>query len=572
MKRIALFLALVVATAARGQVVTITERDPDGGEHGLDLAVGGTIVDINSELAFTLDRDRLATEIGGLPDLASPRLSAQIQTVTALQEIVARGMTVLPRLAQALVSQRMGADVTDSVRAVNRDLAPLLRSISDAFPPEQNGARERINEAIMAAAQQGGGMITRYEAVLGQAAQEVTRLRQGLNELAREEGVTVQFGGWITTREGTTAIHLDKFDNHPDAEPFDVERWDFSLSDDQKAELAGYQDFAREYRAGERSLGELVWAQARRSLAAEALVASCLSRIEAAVDGLQVTADVQAVKRAAAELGARLDNLQGLATSENAEPDGLKVLMTFNDASRTVAAGARQLLTEVETTADALPADAAADKQKLLNVLASCRADLKALLADESLGAGRLFALVKSSREVSLAALAFGEEVLRHELGRLPIETNLALRNTGVRADGDVLSFKLAVGRAQQPAATVQDFRLQMYRVEPFVTTAPVLIFAQPDHTGAFQPAPAYSLILAKGHRHSRLYNQLWRPGLGLNLSLLDFDHDDKMELGFAGVATLLRDMVQVGYGINLAQNRGYWFLGLRLPMPGGSL
>ncbi len=70
----------------------------------------------------------------------------------------------------------------------------------------------------------------------------------------------------------------------------------------------------------------------------------------------------------------------------------------------------------------------------------------------------------------------------------------------------------------------------------------------------------------------ARLCPPLWRPGLGINMSLLDFDNDDTMELGFSGVVTLLRDMVQVGAGVNLTLNESFWFLGLRLPMPSKTL
>ena len=56
--------------------------------------------------------------------------------------------------------------------------------------------------------------------------------------------------------------------------------------------------------------------------------------------------------------------------------------------------------------------------------------------------------------------------------------------------------------------------------------------------------------------------------GFGLNISALDFDKDDVLELGIAAVGSMFQDYLQAGYGYNVYDDTWYGFFGIQLPMP----
>jgi len=58
------------------------------------------------------------------------------------------------------------------------------------------------------------------------------------------------------------------------------------------------------------------------------------------------------------------------------------------------------------------------------------------------------------------------------------------------------------------------------------------------------------------------------RLGFGVNCSFLDFDLDQKIEIGLGFVLTFPDELFQIGVGKNLTvkDDSGYYFLGINLP------
>jgi RNA 3'-terminal phosphate cyclase len=170
-------------------------------------------------------------------------------------------------------------------------------------------------------------------------------------------------------------------------------------------------------------------------------------------------------------------------------------------------------------------------------------------------------------------ALRFGEEVLRLDLANVPKETELDLRDTGRRAAGDRVLFRMAAGRRSNPddIQTLEQREITMHRILSHVTSAVGVNFANPAGQSAvqnnFQAGPAYNLMLKLGLRDSRFWNEFLSSGVGINLTALDFDKDDAQELGLGVGVTLFRDWIQAGYGYDLGDDRAYWYFGLSLPL-----
>jgi hypothetical protein len=83
------------------------------------------------------------------------------------------------------------------------------------------------------------------------------------------------------------------------------------------------------------------------------------------------------------------------------------------------------------------------------------------------------------------------------------------------------------------------------------------------EHPGSLGAGISYTLRQVRAER-----NLLNRLGVGINLSLLDFEADQKVEIGLGFVVSFPDDLFHVGAGKNLTVNRdtGYYFLGINLP------
>jgi len=82
------------------------------------------------------------------------------------------------------------------------------------------------------------------------------------------------------------------------------------------------------------------------------------------------------------------------------------------------------------------------------------------------------------------------------------------------------------------------------------------------DHPGTLGAGLSYTGKYI--HRDRRWLDKI---GWGANLSLLDFDPDQKIEIGLGFVTTFPDDILQLGVGKNLTINHdsGYYFLGINL-------
>jgi hypothetical protein len=83
------------------------------------------------------------------------------------------------------------------------------------------------------------------------------------------------------------------------------------------------------------------------------------------------------------------------------------------------------------------------------------------------------------------------------------------------------------------------------------------------DHPGSLGAGISYAMKYVQAEKN--LLNYL---GVGPNISLLDFESDQKVEIGLGVVITFPDDLFQIGFGKNLTVKRdsGYYFVGINLP------
>ena len=145
--------------------------------------------------------------------------------------------------------------------------------------------------------------------------------------------------------------------------------------------------------------------------------------------------------------------------------------------------------------------------------------------------------------------------------GRLPSkDTHIALTKWAVEP-GDELRLKIydqSYAYLLERTIPIERHGLQGNFSFPFLS-----VQRAGEHPGSLGAGISYTLRQVRAER--TLLNKL---GLGINLSLLDFEADQKVEIGLGFVISFPDDLFHIGAGRNLTVNRdtGYYFLGINLP------
>jgi hypothetical protein len=580
-------------------MLSIREREPDGDT----LTIGKSgIVDINSTLLIKVDREsvrRLAVarvgSAGAVSDLLG-RLDALIQFRD----------TALAAVGPALVAWNTSAKDNAAIAALHQGLHPTLaiaRQVISAAP-EGSRLRGRLNAALRQFIDgQSGGIEDLYRLVFTVAVDEADALRLERDSILKVAGVFVQVGGWSVTAKGSRPLHFDGFDENPNLEDFEVERFGIgaiALTEEQKRQLARAGEIARRFNEQGAAAGLTDLSGGIRSAIGQAVL-PLIDQATACVEQIRTEAgEVIGLPGAVPETGKKQVNevalpaLQDLRTSivslkekysagaGTADQSMAQFLIATNEDLTSLYRKAESAKTALITLQGALAARpgalgaTGAEVAKRLTGLRArtrdCGDSLQVKLAAARASADALVQNLLGVRQINADILAFTDRVLRLDIDHIPEAIEFRLRYAGERRDGDRLLVRALLGTAGDRAPVREDYELTMFRIQLHLETVVGLIFADPlgssQVTGRFQAGPSYSILLKRGSRKSTVRNRFLLVGAGLNIAALDFDHDDTPELAVGAVMSLLGDYLQGGIGYNIPRDRGYWFFGLRLPVP----
>jgi hypothetical protein len=575
--------------AARPVLLHIVEKDLNGGSHAVPRDIA--IVDIGSTLDIRVDRDALAGWVSGAGMGASTQ--ALIDDYARLQALLV-GATAegLAPLGKSLAAWGAAGGSPAATAALQQALtaqgsAPLavLEYAAETPPRGASPSRVRLREALnRALGEEAGQPVVRlYARILQVAQQEVEVLRGALEEALRQEGVSFQMGAWVATGEGSRPLHLPNFDTYAPQERFDIDRFSLVLTDTQRQQLRQAERLSQALNTRQLS-GDLGFGGQQQLAQLFSSTRGCLDELQLRLQAFQRsgTAIPQALLSAAEETRAQMDTygayMNGLATkyrSPAATSSSADFLIGTYDDLNEASQRTSRLVAQLTTLSNGLRGRGTALEESGKGLLAQLDTCIRSLSGELRTAFTTVAAAVRPLAELQRAntsTLRFGQEVLRLELGALPESTSLDLADAGRRAPGDTVVLKLALRHGERPPHELETRQLQLQRVLVHLETVVGLIFAQQPRSetnpSLFQVAPAYSILFRGASRTSPFWNNVLTPGLGINVSALDFDKDSTPELGAAVTLALFRDFVQVGYGYNVFQNRGYFFFGLGLPMP----
>ena len=107
----------------------------------------------------------------------------------------------------------------------------------------------------------------------------------------------------------------------------------------------------------------------------------------------------------------------------------------------------------------------------------------------------------------------------------------------------------------------IKDFGVKVY------TTTPIVFTYRPlkDREVIFTPSAGTTLVLKYSGRKIKWFEDWFH--FGINISFLDFDETQAIEVGLGPALTLYKDYLEIGYGFNLSveDNPGYWYIGFNV-------
>lgn len=573
-------------SAQAQQPLTIVERDQNGREAPIGR---GGVVDINSVLEIRIDRDSLRARALALTggQGAPEELLARLRVLAAVPDTA---LSVIAPAMKRWLSSDKGKDAQDSLLSDLRGLTGAAGRIV-AVAQEGTPFRQRLNDAFNASFGTPRGL---YSTLLEATAEEVRALREELDTVAAAGGIYFQLGAWLDGRDGTRPVHLAGFDEFPEAQAVDIDRFGIkaiALSDGQQRELK---------RIGERAsainrrglTGVLEGFQSTLADAAVPILssaASCATDLTDELENvatalpdslLELAARYRSVAASARQFSERLAAArQRYGSTGQRFASGAALLEASNDDLVGIYGAGERTLQELQATTvllAQLPAQARTQLSVAVQTIGAgatrCRTELQNALTRAKGLVDRPLELLTGVRRASDEVVDFTEEVRRLSLEAVPATVLLPLRTAGAREDGDRLRFRAAMGRREGSREDLQSVTLSMFRVLSHLVTTVGIVFADPLGSTAvehrFQAAPSYSILLKRGSRRSVMRNRFGLIGIGLNIAAPDFDHDDVPELAAGPVVSALGDLLQLGGGYNIGQDQVYWFFGLRLPTP----
>ncbi|RKH54632.1 hypothetical protein D7W81_38020 [Corallococcus aberystwythensis] len=561
------------------RVLKLKEVDADS--ISVDIKADMAVVDIGSTIYIDVSRDRALAKLGTVTAGASERTATLVKSSEALAGALARTNEELTQMRTAMAEWKPNpppATLKMIQDATEKAAAPMSIIMNAATP----GSRfhRGLEAALTDVPPEGLSDPELFRRIADVAATELEALRAELRQALQKEGVFFMLGAWIVGAGGNREVHLDGFDDIKPQDRYVLDRWSIFLTAEQQKQLDAIGRAADQFNS--QGIGALVQSVGMPMLL-EAFMRTTQSlevteksaqQVGTTVVGLSDTVRTELTQTATelrqyrVYLGGLMRKYQGTTPASDS---GAALLTGFNADLREAVLRARELsrkIGQVQATLASVPPALKPSVQELDKVLGLTATALKADIDGLAEGVASLFSLVRVNAEL----LEFSKEVKRHSVASLPSATLLDLNNTGRREPGDAVVFRFAVGRGEEKPTVVETHQLTMHRVLPHFDTTVGLIFARvPEAEGGssrFQAAPAYSVLLKWGSRTESYVNTLVTPGLGLNLSALDFNRDNTPEVGVALTLSLFRNILQAGGGYNVFRDRWYFFFGVGLPLP----
>jgi hypothetical protein len=566
-----LFLFIIILVSSNmfsQQIISLVERDLES-----DTFVNRKNVDINSQLVFKLNKNELLKKLNTSADTTN--LPSDVnKLLQVLTNALEKKKQWMDQFAQAVISYEAGNKrETETFLTKMSDISGEILSVIRSDSKLQEYVEEEDT--------------TIWVQLTNALTRRVKEVEQELFTSPGYSDVRVKMGGWLIHNNEKSPLHFDGLDTNPLGEFYEVERWRFTPTKEQIAELERLQQLAKEDELNEANLADIL-----KSKYVSSFIDELKERLKTNLDAFKTKAenivanigagavktDIQdIIEKSKAIIKLANERIDFYSNLKNNPSFSIPLLVTtltndisaFNRAKGEISKLLEKLRTDLENATQAIK-----------NIVANANLAIGDLVEELKKGFLEGFDVLAANR-INDLALEFSDMVLSLSLRDIPEEPATDLRYSGYRVPGDKVVMKLVVTRGEVNTQVYQETKdVVLYRILSHVETTVGVIFAHPLSKTSikkdFQMAPYYNAlfkgILRGKHgkeklRDKTLRNTIWQTSFGLHASTPDFDKDDVPELGFGIVLSTLNDFLQVGTAYNIFHGTPYVFFGVRLPI-----
>jgi hypothetical protein len=550
----------------------------------IDLASNMKVVEPNSNLVVIVNKAALSDQLAGTE--LSPDVTAKLGSLLAM------------------IQQQKAAmqDVTDALLINNKDpksvewqpymkkLGSFVRLIRD------NPQTKAIFNATLPA---NSTILQSYQTLFTTAALYIIQLEAQIQQEAKANGVYLQLGAWLDTKNGQTPIHIPGYDDYTSRPSSVVEQFQYTLTAEQKQELTAISTLSTN--VNQKGLGTALQVainsnggllKVLNTLPSYKMVVAIQDTLETMLNAGNTTlaalkAPITDIHQALQSYVSDLNNVIKTFSTVSASTTPNQLLNNVNnnitDLATKTAALKTSLTTDmatikvVGTTADTKAMAYIQNLPILLNGLAD---SLQNDFAHLKTNINDLLNTAITEQNLTNATYDFTTKVNQFSIDKALQPAVINLELAGVRDEGDMVTIKLATGKAGLPVVEQALIQYHLYFCSLYARTAtgflfinPVPLFQTSNGKALFRNSPSYSVLLKgfwKGELASRQnlsYHSIFNPGVGVNFSALNINPNGTTELGIGGVFTLFNDFFQTGYGFDTVSGRGYMFFGFKIPV-----
>ena len=581
------FAATAAATEAIQPFLYIDLLEDDALQ-GPTVLEGSTIDPDASLIVEWRENDLLDALVGNRKTQGVAAVSEE-KRLTALRDLVEAFLEANSALMQA---KALGpATLSAAARRANDDLATsgqralqlaqdYRQALEDAGKTREADAfRTTINALVLEES---------YRPLAEFMRAEIASLNQRVaNALAEAPQRRIQMRATLVGAVGSRRLHLAGYDTFDTFEPRETPRFQFDLDERARQEVQAADEMGEVVRqavSGEmkqklqdalrsvdREMEELSEAIRREAIAGkidEALARmreSGDARFGPAIDAgetLLSTLDGLRLNTPPFESSTRAEVLLQIYAAVRSQVGGLLVQL------RGLPAQIEDFVDEVKAVAEALPSQMAAEIETRMLL------SLDRLRSSPEIGEViDIFETIRRSLGVNLEiaeAALDGSEVSRKIDDSLDTRLDLLISTPGRRYGGDVVILEAVISEGEQKSDRIlgrgfRKIRLQQTGLRGEIRGA--LIFSNPRKSTladqAWEPTAAVGYMLHFGRKSGRFWNEVLDPGIGVAMTVLDYQDEDDFEFGLAANISIFRSLLWVGYGRNIQAETDFFHLGV---------
>jgi hypothetical protein len=574
-----LFISVLSFSTCYSQIVKIREYNSN---NELIEISKPFIIDINGRLSLNINKTLLLDSIiGALGEKEYP---------SEMLELINQALRLQQKTLMSMTTTGSREERLKALDTFRDGMTPLLTYLVDH---QENLSETQFYKDLAEALGKTDQGYKPYFQVLDQYYEQVT---SRYTTIVNKSSVKFKLGGWLNTDKGAEPFHIDGFDSISSKGITQVPRFATSipqsevdnfnearkLADSLQNNTEVLIDYMK--KRASNTVDELKTIETKLSDILDNGLKSFESRLDSTSTSIQqkfrqpVTDLKQSLNDFRVDLATVKNDVQNI-TLNKALDIAIEADSLIKEAGR-LKVEAEQLYKMVTDEIAAAPSIVQKLKSGLTSDITNVKTQIENLATDylNELKASLSVFNESNITELTQTAAKFTSNTFALGYNDVPANTVLDIRTVGQREIGDEIYFKATIVRDSTSNSfdeTVFWQKYTMFHIGLNSSIRASLIFADKvngnfaNTSNDFQLAPSYSAIFKIGTRKSMFYNKYFTPGIGVNVSTLDFNNDNTPEIGIGLTTAFFKDYLQIGYGRNMATDDNFWLFGLRLPLFG---